>query len=72
MVEKFKPYMGSESEFISSVIDAIREQTLTYILYKANKFKTLEDFKEQVLKELSSLHDRNMERIENFISKIND
>jgi hypothetical protein len=53
--------------FFQHVVDGVREQTLEYLLYKINNYKTIEELKEAIKSDIASLHKHNMKTLEDVI-----
>jgi len=44
------------------------EQMLEYVLKKTNQYKTIEEFREQLKKEINNIHDKNMKNLNDCIN----
>jgi hypothetical protein len=53
--------------FQVNVSRVLFEQTLEYILWKIENYKTLDELKKAVLDELKKIHKRNMKYLEDII-----
>ena len=59
---------NNDAEIFMGIVNTVREQTLEYILHKVNKYKTIEEFKKQLKKELNTIHNQNMDMVDKNIN----
>lgn len=57
-----------DKDFIIRLVETVREQMLEYILWKLTQYKTYEEFREGIKKELCHLHEKNMKKIDRDIN----
>ena len=58
----------NEVEIFIGIVNAVREQTLEYVLHKINEFESMEEFKKKMQEYLYNVHKQNMDLVDNAIN----